>query len=172
MRYLEFEKPLREVESKIEQLEVYAHSRDVNLSHEIHPLREKLDGLLGEIFSNLTPWQRVQLARHPDRPYTLDYIHRITEDFVELHGDRAFRDDEAIVSGFCTIEGISVAVIGHQKGRDTDENIRRNFGMPHPEGFRKARRIMETAADFVHRSLRSLILQGRFQESARRTGAA
>jgi acetyl-CoA carboxylase carboxyl transferase subunit alpha len=146
MRYLEFEKPLREIESKIEQLEVYAASRDIDLSGEIKPLKEKLQSLLEEIFSNLTPWQQVQLARHPDRPYCLDYIHAITEDFMELHGDRAFRDDEAIVGGFCSIGGRSVALIGHQKGRDTEENIRRNFGMPHPEGFRKARRIMETAA--------------------------
>lgn len=148
MRYLEFEKPLREVESKIEQLEVYAKSREVDLSSEIQPLKEKLNGMLEEIFSCLTPWQRVQLARHPDRPYTLDYINHIFEDFVELHGDRAFKDDQAIVSGLCAIDGRSVAVLGHQKGRDTDENIRRNFGMPHPEGFRKARRVMETANRF------------------------
>ncbi|MGC9329347.1 MAG: acetyl-CoA carboxylase carboxyltransferase subunit alpha [Candidatus Hinthialibacter sp.] len=146
MRYLEFEKPLREIESKIEQLEVYAASRDIDLSSEIKPLKEKLTNLLEEIYSHLTPWQQVQLARHPDRPYCLDYIRMIVEDFVELHGDRAFRDDEAIIAGFGSIEGRSVAIVGHQKGRDTEENIRRNFGMPHPEGFRKARRIMETAA--------------------------
>ncbi len=148
MRYLEFEKPLREIESKIEQLEVYAYSREIDLSSEIQPLKEKLSSLVEEIFTNLTPWQRVQLARHPDRPYCLDYLNYIAEDFVELHGDRSFRDDQAIVSGFCKIGDYSVAVIGHQKGKDTDENIRRNFGMPHPEGFRKARRIMETAARF------------------------
>ncbi len=145
MRYLEFEKPLREIESKIEQLEVYASSRDIDLSSEIKPLKEKLQNLLEEIFSQLTPWQKVQLARHPDRPYCLNYIDMIAEDFIEFHGDRAIRDDEAIVSGMCSIGGRSVAVIGHQKGRDTEENIRRNFGMPNPEGFRKARRIMETA---------------------------
>lgn len=145
MRYLEFEKPLREIESKIEQLEVYASSRDIDLSSEIKPLKEKLHTLLEEIFSHLTPWQQVQLARHPDRPYCLDYLRMIGEDFIELHGDRAFRDDEAIVTGFCSIGGRSVAIVGHQKGRDTEENIRRNFGMPHPEGFRKARRMMETA---------------------------
>lgn len=145
MRYLEFEKPLREIESKIEQLEVYATSRDIDLSSEIKPLKEKLNSLLEEIFSHLTPWQQVQLARHPDRPYCLDYVQMMCEDFVELHGDRAYRDDEAIVAGFCSIDGHSVAIVGHQKGRDTEENIRRNFGMPHPEGFRKARRIMETA---------------------------
>ncbi len=148
MRYLEFEKPLRELETKIEQLEIYAKSRDIDLTHEIKPLKEKLTSHLEEIFSHLTPWQRVQLARHPDRPYCLDYLNLIAEDFVELHGDRAYADDEAIVSGFCAIEGKSVAIVGHQKGRDTDENIRRNFGMSHPEGFRKARRVMETANRF------------------------
>lgn len=148
MRYLEFEKPLRELESKIEQLEVYAYSREIDLSSEIQPLKEKLNSLLDEIFSHLTPWQQVQLARHPDRPYTLDYINAISTDFVEMHGDRAFADDEAIVGGFCTIGDRSVAVVGHQKGRDTEENIRRNFGMPNPEGFRKARRIMDTANRF------------------------
>ena len=105
MRYLEFEKPLREIESKIEQLEVYATSRDIDLSGEIKPLKEKLGSLLDEIFSHLTPWQRVQLARHPDRPYCLDFLQLIAEDFTELHGDRAFRDDEAIVAGFCSIGG-------------------------------------------------------------------
>jgi acetyl-CoA carboxylase carboxyl transferase subunit alpha len=148
MRYLEFEKPLREIESKIEQLEVYAYSRDIDLSGEIQPLKEKLSSLLDEIFTHLTPWQRVQLARHPDRPYCLDYLQYIADDFIELHGDRTFRDDQAIIAGFCRIGNYSVAIIGHQKGKDTDENIRRNFGMPHPEGFRKARRIMETAARF------------------------
>ncbi|MBW7940466.1 MAG: acetyl-CoA carboxylase carboxyltransferase subunit alpha, partial [Candidatus Omnitrophica bacterium] len=148
MRYLEFEKPLREIESQIEQLEAYARSRNIDLSGEIKPLRDKLNAMLDEIFTHLTPWQRVQLARHPDRPYCLDYIQMIGEDFIELHGDRCIGDDEAIVSGICSIEGQSVAVVGHQKGRDTEENIRRNFGMPNPEGFRKARRVMDTAARF------------------------
>ncbi len=148
MRYLEFEKPMREIESKIEQLEVYAYSRDIDLSDEIQPLKEKLSTMLEEIFTHLTPWQRVQLARHPDRPYCLDFLKFLSEDFIELHGDRCFKDDQAIVSGFCSIDKRSVAIVGHQKGKDTDENIRRNFGMPHPEGFRKARRIMETAARF------------------------
>lgn len=148
MRYLEFEKPLREIESKIEQLEVYASSRDVDLSHEIQPLKSKLKEMLEEIFTQLTPWQRVQLARHPDRPYCLDYISRFVDDFVELHGDRTFREDPAIVAGFGAIDERSVAIIGHQKGRDTEENIRRNFGMAQPEGFRKARRIMEMADRF------------------------
>lgn len=148
MRYLEFEQPLRELETKIEEMEVYAASRDMELSHEIKPLRDKLAAMIDEIFSQLTPWQRVQLARHPNRPYTMDYIKAFVNDFVELHGDRAFRDDEAIIAGLGSIGGRSVAVVGHQKGRDTDENIRRNFGMPHPEGFKKARRIMEMADRF------------------------
>ncbi|MFH1741727.1 MAG: acetyl-CoA carboxylase carboxyltransferase subunit alpha [bacterium] len=145
MRYLEFEQPLREIESKIEELETYARSRQIDLSEEIGPLRRRAEELLQEIFSNLTPWQRIQLARHPDRPYFLDYIRMITTDFVELRGDRNFADDQAILTGLCAIDGHSVAVIGHQKGRDTEENIRRNFGMAHPEGFRKAMRIMELA---------------------------
>ncbi|MBZ0256099.1 acetyl-CoA carboxylase carboxyltransferase subunit alpha [bacterium] len=148
MRYLEFEQPLRELETKIEEMEVYASSRDMDLSHEIKPLKDKLAAMIDEIFSQLTPWQRVQLARHPNRPYTMDYIKSFVEDFVELHGDRNFRDDEAIVAGLGSIGGRSVAIVGHQKGRDTDENIRRNFGMAHPEGFKKARRIMEMADRF------------------------
>lgn len=148
MRYLPFEKPLREIESKIEELQAYADSREIDLSDEIAPLKEKLRQNLDEIFSHLTPWQRVQLARHPNRPYCLDYINYIVEDFVELHGDRAFRDDEAIVCGIGAIGGRSAAFIGHQKGNDTEENIRRNFGMPNPEGFRKAERIMEMANRF------------------------
>lgn len=145
MRYLEFEQPLREIESKIEELETYAVSCQIDPSEEILPLRRRAEELLREIFDNLTPWQRIQLARHPDRPYFLDYMRMIATDWVELHGDRVFGDDQAIVTGLCAIEGRSVAVIGHQKGRDTDENLKRNFGMAHPEGFRKAMRIMELA---------------------------
>lgn len=148
MRYLEFEKPLREVESKIEQLEVYAATREIDLTDEIQSLKDKLNSMLEEIYSHLTPWQQVQIARHPDRPYCLDYIKYIIDDFIELHGDRCFRDDEAIVGGFGSIGGRSIAIVGHQKGRDTEENIRRNFGMSHPEGFRKARRVMDTASRF------------------------
>lgn len=148
MRYLEFEKPLREIESKLEQLEAYASSRSIDLSHEIQPLKDKLNTMLEEIFTQLTPWQRVQLARHPDRPYTKDYIKAIVTDFVELHGDRTYRDDLAMITGMGSIGDESVAIIGHQKGRDTEENIMRNFGMAHPEGFRKARRMMEMAERF------------------------
>ncbi len=148
MRYLPFEKPLREIESKIEELQAYADSREIDLTNEIEPLKEKLRQNLEQIFSQLTPWQRVQLARHPNRPYCLDYIQHIVDDFIELHGDRGFRDDEAIVSGLGSIGGRSAAFIGHQKGRDTEENIRRNFGMAHPEGFRKAQRIAEMADRF------------------------
>ncbi|HPO07320.1 MAG TPA: acetyl-CoA carboxylase carboxyltransferase subunit alpha [bacterium] len=145
MRYLDFEQPLREIETKIEELETYARGREIDLSEEIGPLKRRSEELLKEIFQNLTPWQRIQLARHPDRPYFLDYMKMIATDFVELHGDRNFADDQAIVTGLCAIDGRSVAVIGHQKGRDTEENLRRNFGMAHPEGFRKAMRIMELA---------------------------
>ncbi|HOE10394.1 MAG TPA: acetyl-CoA carboxylase carboxyltransferase subunit alpha [bacterium] len=145
MRYLDFEQPLREIETKIEELEMYARSREIDLSEEIGSLKRRAEELLKEIFQNLTPWQRIQLARHPDRPYFLDYMKMIATDFIELHGDRNFADDQAIVTGLCAIDGRSVAVIGHQKGRDTEENLRRNFGMAHPEGFRKAMRIMELA---------------------------
>ena len=145
MRYLEFEQPLWQIEAKIAELETYARSREIDLSEEIAPLRRRAQELLGEIFDNLTPWQCIQLARHPDRPYFLDYVRMIATDFLELHGDRNYGDDQAIVNGLCAIEGRSVAVIGHQKGRDTEENLRRNFGMAHPEGFRKAMRIMELA---------------------------
>lgn len=145
MRYLEFEQPLRQIETKIEELETYARSREIDLTEEIAPLRRRAEELLQEIFNNLTPWQRIQLARHPDRPYFLDYMRMIASDFVELHGDRNYADDQAIVVGLCAIDDRSVAVIGHQKGRDTEENLRRNFGMAHPEGFRKAMRIMELA---------------------------
>ncbi len=146
MRYLDFEQPLREIENKIEELDTYARSRGIDLGAEIEPLKRRATELIQEIFDNLTPWQRIQLARHPDRPYCLDYIRMFAEDFVELHGDRSFADDQAIVAGFCSIDGRSVAIVGHQKGRDTEENLRRNFGMAHPEGFRKAMRIMDLAA--------------------------
>ena len=145
MHYLEFEQPLRQIETKIEELETYARSREINLTAEIAPLRDRAEEMLREIFNNLTPWQRIQLARHPDRPYFLDYMRIFATDFVELHGDRNYADDQAIVTGLCAIGGRSVAVIGHQKGRDTEENLRRNFGMAHPEGFRKAMRVMELA---------------------------
>src|SRR5512135_3012293 len=137
---LEFEKPVIELEQKIEEMRKYADNLDI--ADEISTLEKKVDQLRESIFSNLTRWQRVQLARHPDRPYTLDYIHLMTEDFVELHGDRLFADDKAIVGGFARLQDQPVMILGHQKGRDTKSNVFRNFGMPNPEGYRKALRLM------------------------------
>ena len=145
---LEFEKPIAELERRIDELKRLATERELDVRREIAPLEEKLTVLRGEIYRNLTPYQRVQVARHPRRPYTLDYLHGIFTDFVELHGDRLFRDDPAIVGGLARLEGQSVVVIGQQKGRDTKDNLRRNFGMPHPEGYRKALRLMKMAERF------------------------
>lgn len=143
---LEFEKPIIELEKKIEEMRKYADNLDI--AEEIENLEKKIDQLRESIFSNLTRWQRVQLARHPDRPYTLDYINRMTKDFVELHGDRKHGDDKAIVGGFGSLEGQTVMLVGQQKGRDTKTNIMRNFGMANPEGYRKAIRLMQLAARF------------------------
>lgn len=145
---LDFEKPILELERKIEELKKFSSSQKLDINSEISKLEEKLDKVKKEVFSNLTPWQRVQIARHPRRPYTLDYISLMTSDFIEIHGDRAFADDKAIICGFGKIDGQKVAIIGHQKGRDTKENLLRNFGSAHPEGYRKALRIMELAARF------------------------
>ena len=140
---LDFERPIVELENKIEELKQLGGPQ---LDLEIRRLERKARQLQREVFSELSPWQKVLLSRHPLRPFTLDYIGRLIDNFVELHGDRAFRDDEAIVGGVGKFRGRPVMVIGHQKGRGTKENIRRNFGQPRPEGFRKARRLMETAA--------------------------
>jgi len=137
-----------ELEDRIAELKQLAIVQNVPADDEIGRLTEKADRLRGEVFSKLTAWEQVQLARHPQRPYTLDYVGAFASDFVELHGDRAFSDDEAIVGGFMTIHDRRVMMIGHQKGRDTRENIRRNFGMPHPEGYRKANRLMRLAEKF------------------------
>jgi acetyl-CoA carboxylase carboxyl transferase subunit alpha len=146
--YLDFEKPIEELELKIEELKRLADGKDINLSGEVKKLEKKTKDLRLEIFSKLTPWQKTLLARHPDRPYTLDYIAAIVTDFVELHGDRRFSDDKAIVGGIGRIRGNPVVVVGHQKGRGTKERIRRNFGQPHPEGYRKAARLMDLAERF------------------------
>ena len=146
--YLEFERPVAELEKKIEELQRVSSSSDLDLEEEIRQLREKSRKLTGEIFAKLTPWQVTQLARHPDRPYTLDYVARMVDDFQELHGDRMYADDPAIVAGIGRIDGRGVALIGHQKGRDTKERTRRNFGMPRPEGYRKAQRVMQLAERF------------------------
>lgn len=143
---LEFEKPIIELEKKIEEMRHVGE--DLQISTEINALEEKIDDLRRSVYSNLTRWQKVQLARHPDRPYTLDYISSVFTDFIELHGDRAFADDKAIVGGFARLGDRSVLVIGHQKGKDTKSNLYRNFGMANPEGYRKALRLMRLAAKF------------------------
>jgi acetyl-CoA carboxylase carboxyl transferase subunit alpha len=147
--YLEFEKPIEELELKMEELKRLSDGKDLNLSSEIKKLEKKIKELRTEIYADLTPWQKTLLARHPDRPYTLDYIGLMTEEFIELHGDRRFADDRAIVGGIATLKGgLSVVIIGHQKGRGTKERIHRNFGQPHPEGYRKAMRLMDLAEKF------------------------
>ncbi len=146
--YLDFEQPVIELERRIEDLKSISVSREVNIEDEIRRLEGKLAKLKKEIFNNLTPIQQVQLARHPLRPYSLDYIKGIFKGFIELHGDRNFRDDRAIVGGWALLEDHPVMVIGHQKGRDTKEKLFRNFGMPHPEGYRKALRLMKLAEKF------------------------
>jgi len=147
MQYLDFEQPIAELEKKIDELNELSVGDEV-LSPEINRLRKKADQLRESIFSNLTRWQRVQLARHPDRPYTLDYVDLMTDEFIELHGDRYHSDDKAMVGGLATIEGQSVMIIGHQKGRDTKQRQFRNFGTANPEGYRKAYRLMKTAETF------------------------
>jgi acetyl-CoA carboxylase carboxyl transferase subunit alpha len=148
--FLEFEKPIAELEAKIEELRLVNQGAefDVNIEEEITKLREKSAELSKKVFANLGAWQVSQLARHPMRPYTYDYIQAMCTDFDELAGDRAFADDKAIVGGLAKIDGQAVMIIGHQKGRDTKEKIKRNFGMPKPEGYRKALRLMETAERF------------------------
>jgi acetyl-CoA carboxylase carboxyl transferase subunit alpha len=145
---LEFEKPLQELDRQIEDLRRLASEKGVAVGDEVKLLETRLASLRKDLYKNLTPMQRVLVARHPKRPYTLDYLSLIFTDFVELHGDRAFRDDPAIVGGWARLGGQSVMVIGHQKGRDTKENLKRNFGMAHPEGYRKALRLMKLAAKF------------------------
>lgn len=145
---LEFEKPIVELENKIRELKEFTKNEDLDLSGEIANLNERLEKLTKEIFSNLTSWQIVQLSRHSDRPYTLDYINMIVDDFVELHGDRHFADDRALITGLGTIGGHKVMLMGHQKGRDMKENLERNFGCAHPEGYRKAMRLMDIAEKF------------------------
>ncbi|MBI3898591.1 MAG: acetyl-CoA carboxylase carboxyl transferase subunit alpha [Gammaproteobacteria bacterium] len=146
--YLDFEQSIAELEAKIEALSSSSDGKDLNISEEVKKLRQKSRRLTESIFTSLTPWQISQLARHPLRPYTLDYIGRMFTDFEELHGDRGYADDPAIVGGLARLEGRPVVVIGHQKGRDTREKVRRNFGMPRPEGYRKALRLLRMAETF------------------------
>ncbi|MDX1618994.1 MAG: acetyl-CoA carboxylase carboxyltransferase subunit alpha, partial [Balneolaceae bacterium] len=148
MQYLDFEQPIADLERKIAELSEMKVADDDVLKPEIERLKKRVDELRKSIFTNLTRWQRVQLARHPDRPYTMDYIERMTENFVELHGDRYQSDDKAIVGGFATIDGQSVMILGHQKGRDTQSRKFRRFGMANPEGYRKAHRLMKLAEKF------------------------
>jgi acetyl-CoA carboxylase carboxyl transferase subunit alpha len=146
--WLEFEKPIIELEQKIEDLRAFADKERLEFSDELKNLESRLDKLREETYANLSSWQRVQIARHPRRPYTMDYVSRIFTDFLELHGDRRFADDRAIVAGIARFEGRPVFVVGHQKGRNTKENLLRNFGMPHPEGYRKGLRLMHLAERF------------------------
>ncbi len=148
MNFLDFEQPIAELEAKIDELKFVSSDAEVNIGEEIARLRAKSRALTMSIFSNLTQWQIAQLARHPQRPYTLDYVSAIFTDFQELHGDRMYADDPAIVGGPARLDGQPVMIIGHQKGRDTKERVRRNYGMPKPEGYRKALRLMKLAERF------------------------
>lgn len=163
---LDFERPLQELEDKITELNSFMEEKNVDLTDEVSRLQKRLSKMEEEIYENLTAWNRVQLARHPERPTTYDYINRIFQDFLELHGDRLFGDDEAIVGGIATFEGKPVTVIGHQRGKDTKENLRRNFGMPHPEGYRKALRLMKQAEKFKRPVVFLLDTKGAFPGKA------
>lgn len=148
MRGLDFEKPILDLEKKIQELRNFTSDKKIDLSSEIKKLEEKLQRLKIDTYAHLSAWQKVQIARHPQRPYTLDYINMIMSDFTELHGDRSFADDKAMVGGLAKVDNQKVMVIGHQKGRDTKENLKRNFGCAHPEGYRKALRLMQMAEKF------------------------
>ena len=148
--YLDFERPIAELEEEIEDMERLADKAGMDVAAELATLQAKLARLKEEIFTHLTPIQRVQLARHPRRPYPLDFVERCFTDWLEIHGDRAYADDHAMIAGLARFDGQPVAIVGQQKGRDTKENLRRNFGMPHPEGYRKAMRLMKTAEKFGH----------------------
>jgi acetyl-CoA carboxylase carboxyl transferase subunit alpha len=152
----DFEKPIFALEQKIEEMRELSSVNDVDLDDEIRKLEEKLRKLIKKIYLNLNRWQRVQLARHPERPYTNDYLEKICTDFIEIHGDRNFADDKSIITGFATIDKHKVVIIGHQKGKNTKDNLYRNFGMPHPEGYRKALRAMKLAEKF-HKPVVSII---------------
>jgi acetyl-CoA carboxylase carboxyl transferase subunit alpha len=145
---LDFERPILEVEAKIQELKQFAQTEQMDFSTEISRLERKIARLQEEVFANLTPWQRTQIARHPSRPYGMDYIRLMLTDFIELHGDRTYGDDKAIVGGLARLDGMPLVVIGHQKGRDTKEKLARNFAMANPEGYRKALRLMQMAEKF------------------------
>jgi acetyl-CoA carboxylase carboxyl transferase subunit alpha len=145
---LPFEEPVAELETKLQELESFSNEQDIDVSHEIQNMKQKIEDTRDDIYANLSAWQKVQVARHPNRPYTMDYIEAITTDFVEVHGDRIHRDDRAIVGGFAKIDGRKVMIFGSQKGRDTKSNVECNFGCAHPEGYRKALRLMKLADKF------------------------
>ncbi len=145
---LPFESPIMELETKLQELESFSQEQDIDVSHEIQNMKDKIEKTRIDIYTNLSAWQKVQVARHPDRPYTMDYINAMTTDFVKIHGDRIHRDDRAIIGGFAKIDGQKVMIIGSQKGRDTKSNVECNFGCAHPEGYRKALRLMKLADKF------------------------
>lgn len=145
---LPFETPVVELESKLKDLEAFSQEQDIDVSHEIENMKKKIADTRDEIYSKLTAWQKVQVARHPDRPYTMDYINAMTTDFIEIHGDRIHRDDRAIIGGFAKIDGKKIMILGSQKGRDTKSNVEHNFGCAKPEGYRKALRLMKLADKF------------------------
>ena len=145
---LPFEKPVQNLEDKLHELEAFSKDQDIDVAHEIDRMKEKIKTTRAQIYDNLTSWQKVQVARHPDRPYTMDYIEKMTTDFVEIHGDRIHKDDRAIIGGFAKIDGQKVMIIGSQKGRDTKSNLKCNFGCAYPEGYRKALRLMKMADKF------------------------
>jgi acetyl-CoA carboxylase carboxyl transferase subunit alpha len=145
---MDFEKPIIELEKKIQELKNFISAKKIDLSSEVKRLEDKLEHLKKDTYGSLTAWQKVQIARHPQRPYTLDYIKMIMSDFIELHGDRSFSDDKALVGGFAKLDNQKIMVMGHQKGRDTKESLKRNFGCAHPEGYRKALRLMQIAEKF------------------------
>jgi acetyl-CoA carboxylase carboxyl transferase subunit alpha len=162
---LEFERPIVELEEKLADLKRHSREHDINFDGEVQRMEQKIEKTKREIYQNLTAWERVQIARHPSRPYTLDYLSLAFRGFMELHGDRLFADDRAMPGGFAEIGGRKCVVIGHQKGRDLKENIRRNFGCANPEGYRKALRLMKLAEKF------SLPFRGDRREPARDDGA-
>jgi len=160
--YLEFEKPIAELEKKIEELTLFTSNGNIDLEEEILKLQKKSDQLVAEIYSRLTPWQKVQISRHANRPYTLDYIEAMLTDFIEMHGDRSYADDPAIVCGIAKLDSMPVVIIGHQKGRTTKERVYRNFGQPNPEGYRKALRLMRFAEKFNRPIITFIDTQGAY----------
>jgi acetyl-CoA carboxylase carboxyl transferase subunit alpha len=160
--YLEFERPIADLEKKIEELTLFTSNGNIDLEEEILKLQKKSDQLLAEIYSRLSPWQKVQISRHPNRPYTLDYVEAMLTDFTEMHGDRGFADDPAIVCGMAKLDGMPIVVIGHQKGRSIKERVYRNFGQPNPEGYRKALRLMRFAEKFKKPIITFIDTQGAY----------